>query len=303
MFVRQMSYLLALAREKHFTRAAESCCVTQSTLSSGLKALERELDLPLVLRGPRFIGLTLEGERVAAWAAHIVSDYENLKQDVAGLRSGLTGTLRLGVVPAAMPAVAKVTAPFCAQYPGLSVNVLSLTSAEIQVGLDKFELDAGITYLENEPLTKVRKFPLYDERYLLVAHIDSSVAQMSSVSWHDAAAENLCLLNESMQNRRILNNIAQSLGIKLSPSVTSNSYLAVCSHVCTGEWASIIPHSFSYIFRGCRELALVELVGPEQFQSIGIVVSERDPLSPVAHALLRYAGRLVAADPLVPALA
>lgn len=302
MFVRQMSYLLALAREKHFTRAAESCCVTQSTLSSGLKALERELDMPLVLRGPRFIGLTPEGERVAAWAAHIVSDYENLKQDVAGLRSGLTGTLRLGVVPAAMPAVAKLTAPFCAQYPGLSVNVLSLTSAEIQVGIDKFELDAGITYLENEPLTKVRKIPLYDERYLLVTHVDSSLAQRSSVSWRDAAAENLCLLNESMQNRRILNNFAQSLGIKLTPSVTSNSYLAVCSHVCTGEWASIIPHSFSYIFRGCRELALVELVGPEHSQSIGIVVSERDPLSPIAHALLRCAGRMVTTDPLVPAL-
>lgn len=301
MFVRQMSYLLALAREKHFTRAAESCCVTQSTLSSGLKALERELDMPLVLRGPRFIGLTPEGERVAAWAAHIVSDYENLKQDVAGLRSGLTGTLRLGVIPAAMPAVAKLTAPFCAQYPGLSVNVLSLTSAEIQVGIDKFELDAGITYLENEPLTKVRKIPLYDERYLLVTHIDSPLAQRSSVSWHDAAAENLCLLNESMQNRRILNNFAQSLGIKLTPSVTSNSYLAVCSHVCTGEWASIIPHSFSYIFRGCRELALVELVGPEHSQSIGIVVSERDPLSPIAHALLRCAGRMVVTDPLAPA--
>ncbi|RUP00359.1 LysR family transcriptional regulator [Hyphomicrobium sp.] len=303
MFVRQMSYLLALAREKHFTRAAESCCVTQSTLSSGLKALERELNMPLVLRGSRFIGLTPEGERVAAWAVHIVSDYENLKQDVAGLRSGLKGTLRLGVVPAAMPAVAKLTAPFCAQNPGLAVNVISLTSAEIQVGIDKFDLDAGITYLENEPLTKVRKIPLYEERYLLVTHIDSPLAQMPSVSWRDAAAENLCLLNESMQNRRILNNLARSFGIELIPSITSNSYLAICSHVCTGGWASIIPHTFSYIFRGCRELTFVELVGPKHSQSIGIVVSERDPLSPIAHALLRCAGRMVANNPLVPSLA
>ena len=60
MFVRQMSYLVALAREKHFSRAAECCHVTQSALSSGLKALERELDMRLVLRGPRFIGLTYD---------------------------------------------------------------------------------------------------------------------------------------------------------------------------------------------------------------------------------------------------
>lgn len=303
MFVRQMSYLLALAREKHFTRAAESCCVTQSTLSSGLKALERELDMPLVLRGSRFIGLTPEGERVAEWASQIVSDYENLKQDVIGLRSGLMGTLRLGVVPAAMPAVAKLTAPLCAQHPGLSVNVLSLTSGEIQIGIDKFQLDAGITYLDNEPLIKVRKVPLYDERYLLVTHVDSPLVQMPSVSWRDAASENLCLLNESMQNRRILNSLARSFGIELTPSVTSNSYLAVCSHVCTGEWASIIPHTFSYIFRGCKELAFIELVGPKYSQSIGVVVSERDPLSPFAHALLRCAGRMVANNPLVSAVA
>src|SRR4051812_15611054 len=93
LFVRQMSYLVALAREKHFSRAAERCHVTQSTLSSGLKALEHELDVPLVLRGPRFVGLTPEGERVVAWASQIISDYENLKQDVEGLREGLKGTL------------------------------------------------------------------------------------------------------------------------------------------------------------------------------------------------------------------
>ncbi|CCB65935.1 MULTISPECIES: LysR family transcriptional regulator [unclassified Hyphomicrobium] len=302
MFVRQMSYLVALAREKHFTRAAEKCHVTQSTLSAGLKALERELDMRLVLRGPRFIGLTPEGERVVAWASQIISDYENLKQDVAGLREGLKGTLRLGVIPAAMPAVAKLTSPFCAQHPGITVDVFSMTSAEIQAGIDKFELDAGLTYLENEPLANVRKTPLYRERYFLVTHVDSPLAQTDAISWKEAVTENLCLLNESMQNRRVLNKLAESLGLKLAPSVTSNSYLAICSHVCSGEWSSIIPHTFSYIFCGCKELALVELVDPKHSQSIGLVASNRDPLSPLAHALIRCASRLNQEDLFAPAL-
>lgn len=303
MFVRQMSYLVALAREKHFTRAAEKCHVTQSTLSAGLKALERELDMPLVLRGPRFIGLTPEGERVVTWASQIISDYANLKQDVAELRSGLKGKVRLGVVPAAMPVVAKLTSPFCAKHPGIAIDVVSMTSADIQSGIEKFEIDAGLTYLENEALPRVRKTELYRERYLFVTQIDSPLAGAKTVTWNDAVAHNLCLLNETMQNRRVLNKIAETLGLKLTPTITSNSYLAICSHVCTGEWASIIPHTFSYIFSGCKDLALIDLAGPRHSQPIGLVVSERDPLSPAALALVRCASRLRLDEHFAPALA
>ncbi|MBY0562330.1 MAG: LysR family transcriptional regulator [Hyphomicrobium sp.] len=292
MFVRQMSYLVALAREKHFGRAAERCHVTQSTLSSGLKALERELDMRLVIREPRFIGLTPEGERVVEWASQIISDYESLKQDVEGLRQGLKGILRLGVVPAAMPAVAKLTSPFCAKYPNVAIDIESMSSVQIQSALDKFEIDAGLTYLDNEPLSNVRRKPLYREHYLFVTHKDNPIAQSDTVTWRTAVSENLCLLQESMQNRRVLNNITRSLGLKLSPTITSNSFLAVCSHVCSGEWSSIIPHTFSYIFAGCNELALIDMVEPVHSQAIGLVASDRDPLTPLAHALMRCADRL-----------
>lgn len=86
MFVRQMSYLVALAREQDFREAAEACRVTQATLSAGLRDLERELDIPLVIREPDSIGLTAEGERVATWAHQVIADYEGLKQDLSGHR-------------------------------------------------------------------------------------------------------------------------------------------------------------------------------------------------------------------------
>ncbi|MBN8911382.1 MAG: LysR family transcriptional regulator [Rhizobiales bacterium] len=292
MFIRQMTYLVALAREKHFGRAADVCNVTQPTLSSGLKALERELDMRLVVREPRFMGLTPEGERVVEWAGQILADYESLKQDVEVFRSGLRGTLRLGVIPAAMPPVARLTRPFSAKYPQVTIDVQSMTSAEIQRGLDRLEIDAGLTYLENEPLSHVRKAALYSERYLFVTGRAGPWAAASSIAWQDAANENLCLLNESMQNRRVLNNLAHSAGVELAPSVTTNSFLAVCSHVCTGAWSSIIPHTFAYIFAGCEDLVLIDLVEPVHSQTIGLVASDRDPLSPLARALLTCAGRL-----------
>jgi len=292
MFLRQMSYLVALAREKHFAKAAEACHVTQSTLSAGLKALESQLDMRLVIREPRFSGLTPEGERVVEWAQQIIADFENLKQDVEGLKEGLKGTLRLGVIPAAMPAVAKLTLPFCTKHPHVTVDVQSMSSVQIQTGLDKFELDAGLTYLENEPLSNVRQKRLYRERYLFVTHIGSPIAQREEVTWRDAAQERLCLLHESMQNRRVLNKLTESLGLTLRPSITSDSFLSVCSHVSSGAWSSIVPHTFSLIFAGCKELALVKLIDPVHTQAIGLVVSDRDPLSPPALALMKCAARL-----------
>jgi len=292
MFIRQMTYLVALGREKHFGRAAEACNVTQSTLSAGLKALERELDMRLVIREPRFMGFTPEGERVVEWAAQIIADYASLRQDVEVFRSGLKGTLRLGVIPAAMPQIARLTGPFCAKHEHVTVDVQSITSAEIQRGLDKFELDAGITYLENEPLTHVRKAPLYRERYVFVTTRSGPWAGASCITWRDAVAENLCLLHEAMQNRRVLNNLAQSIGLELNPSVITNSFLGVCSHVCSGEWSSIIPHTFSYIFSGSEDLIMIDLVDPVHSQTIGLVASDRDPLPPLARALMHCAARL-----------
>ena len=292
MFVRQMTYLVALSREKHFGRAAEKCHVTQSTLSAGLQALERELDMRLVVRKPRFMGLTPEGERVVEWAHQIIADYQSLRQDVEGLRGGLKGVLRLGAIPAAMPAVALLTGPFWAKHPRVKIEVHSMTSAAIQRDLDEFKIDAGLTYLDNEPPQNVRKKELYSEHYVFVTSKRNRLAQAASVTWQEAVGENLCLLTEDMQNRRILNNITNSLGLTLRPTVTANSFLAVCSHVSRGDWSSIIPNTFAYIFRGCEDLALIGLVEPSHRQAIGLITSSRDPLPPLAKALSICAARL-----------
>ena len=68
MDIRQLQYLVALSREKHFTRAAQACHVSQPTLSGRIRQLEQELGVPIVERGHRFHGLTPDGERVLKWA-------------------------------------------------------------------------------------------------------------------------------------------------------------------------------------------------------------------------------------------
>lgn len=286
MLVRHLSYFVTLARERHFARAAEACNVAQPTLSAAIRKLEEDLEARLVIRDHRFVGLTPEGERVLAWGQQILTDYTSLREDLSRLRQGLVGTLRLGVIPAAMPSVSFLTSRFCSEHPAADVEIQSLNSRAIQRGLDAFEIDGGLTYLENEPLENVRCVPLYHEHYVFVTRREHRYASRKTITWNEAAAERLCLLSEDMQNRRILNSLAASIGSTLSPHVVSNSFLGIYSHLRHGEWSSIVPHTFSYMFGGIPDLVAIDLVEPVHSQAIGLVLSNRDPSIPMASALL-----------------
>lgn len=286
MFLRHLSYFVALAREKHFARAADACHISQPTLSAAIRKLEDDLEVRLAIRGHRFLGLTAEGGRVLAWAQQILNDYDGLRIDLTGLKSGLSGSLRLGVIPAAMPMVSCLTERFSSTHPAATVEVTSMTSRSIQKGLDSFEIDAGVTYLDNEPLEHVRRIPLYKERYIFVTSVGSRHEGRSTISWREASRERLCLLSEDMQNRRIINAVFESLEIKAKPPVVSNSFLGICSYLRHGGFASIVPHTFFYVFAGSRDLVGIDLVEPMHGQVIGLVLTDRDPVPPMANALI-----------------
>ncbi|BAI76254.1 transcriptional regulator (plasmid) [Azospirillum sp. B510] len=291
MLVRHLSYFVTLAREKHFARAAEACNVAQPTLSAAIRKLEEDLQVPLVVRGHRFLGLTPEGETVLAWGRQILTDYESLRADLSGLRQGLTGTLRLGVVPTAMPAVSALTTRFAAAHPAATVEIRSMTSRAIRQGVDAFELDGGLTYLDGEPLDTVRHIPLYRERYAFATHRGNRHAGRGTMSWAEAVGERLCLLHEDMQNRRILNRIAASAGLSIEAAVVSDSFLGVFSHLMRGEWSSIVPHSFGPMFGRPADLALIDLVEPAVSQLVGLMLSKREPPSPMTQALALAAAK------------
>lgn len=291
MLLRHLHYLVAVANERHFARAAESCDVKQPTLSSGIKQLEEELGLLIVRRGQRFQGFTPEGERVLAWARLILSDAASLRQDAAGLREGLVGRLRMGAIPTALPVVSALTAPFALEHPHVVITVLSLTSIDIQHGLGDFSLDAGVTYLENEPLIGVRAIPLYHERYFLFSSADGPFSGRTSVSWREAAGTPLCLLTPDMQNRRILNAHFREVGAVPRPSVETNSVITLCSHLRTGHWSSVLPQAFFPLFGDPSGLRAIPLVEPDVSHRVGLVVPDREPLTPSARHLVDLVGR------------
>jgi DNA-binding transcriptional LysR family regulator len=285
MLLRHLRYFSALAREKHFAHAARACNISQPTLSGAISTLEEELCVRLVVRGRRFLDLTPEGRVVLDGARQLLANEDSLRHGLESLRGGLTGVLRLGVIPAAMPVVGLLTEPFCAAHPAASVEIHSISSKAIQADLDAFELDAGLTYLDNEPLSHVRRLPLYFERYLLATAAAGPFGGRTQIGWREASALRLCLLSDDMQNRRILNSVFGMQGVDVRPDVVSNSFLGILSHLRTGVWSSIVPHTFSHLFGEQRDIALIPLIEPIHTQSIGLVTSDLEPPPPMARAL------------------
>ena len=286
MFLRQMEYLVALNRERHFGRAALACHVSQPALSAAIRTLERELGLPLVRRGHRFEGITPEGQRVLVWARRMVSDARGLDQDVSRLRGGLEGTLRLGAIPTALAASTLVTIPFRERHPRARVEIRSMTSREIARGLATAELDAGFTYLENEPLTDVESTPLWRERYLLLTGTEGPLpAAAEEASWASASALPLCLLTTDMQHRRIVDDAFAAAGVSPQPVLETNSVSTLIAHARTGL-PGITAQTWLIAHHLPDDLRALPLVRPAIEHTVGLVTASGAQPSPIVSALL-----------------
>ncbi|MGO4713377.1 LysR family transcriptional regulator [Bradyrhizobium sp. 2TAF24] len=289
----KLEFLLALAREQHFGRAAEFCGVSQPTLSAGIKQLEESLGLLLVNRGSRFQGFTPEGERVLDWARRIVGDARAMRQDVDAMKHGLVGHIKIAAIPTALAMTATLTTPFRAKHPGVKFTILSSTSIEVLRLLENLEVDAGLTYLDNEPLGNVNTVPLYLEQYRLLTAPDGELGDRETVTWAEVGNIPLCLLTPNMQNRRIIDQLLQRAGATASPTLESNSMIVLYAHVRTGRWASVMPARLAETLGLTDKVRSIPIVEPSSVHSIGLVVADRDPMTPLVAALTEEA-RLLA---------
>lgn len=211
------------------------------------------------------------------------------------LRHGLAGNLRIGVIPTALPMAADLTTPFNRRHPNVRLTILSRTSAEILTGIERLDLDAGITYLDNEPLGRVTQVPLYSEFYRLLCAPGSAFATRERVTWAELAGAPLCLLTSDMQNRRIVNQHLSEAGVTAAPMVESNSTIALLTHVMGGEWVSVLPKKLADLFAQSGRLVAVPIIAPEAEHLVGLIATHRDPPTPLIAALLDAARRIAEA--------
>lgn len=290
----RLEMFLVLSRTRHFGKAAEEIGVTQPTLSAAIRQLEDQLGVMLVLRGSRFQGLTPEGKRVLDWARQIVGDARTMREEMRTAKQGLSGNLRLAVIPTALTTASRLTHRFVEKNPNVRLTILSEPSNRILELLEDLQIDAGVTYMDNEPLGRVVTVPLYDERYVLLVRSDSPLAGRRHIGWADLGDVPLCLLTPEMQNRRIISDHLSEAGVDVTPEVESNSTIVLVSQILLGGLASILPDRMAETFTRDGSLVAIPIRDPDWRHKVGLVAPYREPHTPVLAALVREARRSAA---------
>ncbi|RYX96990.1 MAG: LysR family transcriptional regulator [Comamonadaceae bacterium] len=290
-----LRYLAALEEHKHFGRAAQACHITQPALSNALRALEREFGTVIVRRGRNFEGFTPEGLRVLASAQRMLHERELLQQD---LDSGLgkpQGSLTIGAVPTAMPIVARFCALLQARYPGIAPTVRSMSSNELETGLESLTLDMGLGYTDrlraNGP--SLRQIPQYTEHYFFVRRAEKPHPERLQIgpamTWTEASRHPLCMLTREMHNRTIVEAAFAEAGVQSRPGIETNSILTLALSVVEGNVCTVMPGGLVGAVRGYRELEALPLVGPDVRTAIGFMAQSGNRPSRTLQAALALA--------------
>jgi DNA-binding transcriptional LysR family regulator len=286
LFIRQLEYLVTLAREKHFAKAAEACHVSQPALSSAIRGLEKELGVMIVQRGRRFLGLTPEGERVLAWAQQTLASLSYMREDASSAKASMAGTLRVGAIPTTMTVAAFLTGPCFSAYPNIRFTLSSLTADAIVNLLDQFELDLGLTYLDDTVIEGFEKLHLFDERYVLLA--DRRVSLEPSLTWEQAAQLPMCLLTGKMRNRQVIDAAFRRAGVTPTVVLETDSLFSLYAHVSEAGLFSIVPHSLLNFF-DLKNRVQARPVVPQLTRSIGLIARNQPALAPITGALWEIA--------------
>ena len=278
MFIRQLEYLVTLAREKHFAKAAEICHVSQPALSSGIRSLEKELDVMIVQRGRRFLGLTAEGERVLTWAQQTLDSLSHMREDASAAKSNMAGTLRIGAIPTTMTVAAFLTGPCLTAYPNIRYTLSSLSAEAIVSRLDRFEIDLGLTYLDDKVIEGFEKLHLFEERYVLLAGHNASLG--STLTWEEAARLPLCLLTAQMRNRQVIDAAFRRAGVQPAVVLETDSLFSLYAHVSEAGLFSIVPHSLLNFFDLANRVRAISL-SPPLTRAIGLIARNQPSLAPI----------------------
>jgi LysR family hydrogen peroxide-inducible transcriptional activator len=194
MTLTELRYIVAVARERHFGRAAEACFVSQPTLSVAIKKLEEELDCKVFERGGSEVSVTPLGEEIVRQAQQVIEQAQGIKEIAKRGKDPLSGALRLGVIytigPYLLPDLVKQAIALTPQMPlMLQENFTAKLLDMLRTG----ELDCAIM-AEPFPDTGLAVAPLYDEPFVVAMPKHHPLAERTSIPAEELKRETMLLL-------------------------------------------------------------------------------------------------------------
>ena len=239
--LRQLRYLLALAEHLNFTRAAEACFVSQSTLSTGLKELEATLGVQLVERDKQSVALTAVGEQVLARARQVLTAAEDLSDFAADAARPMQGQLRLGVIPTIAPFVLPAVMPALREkFPQLQLALREDLTAHLLERLRNRQLDFALIALPYDT-ADLRVLPLYKDKFWLVGRESDASITGRAIQLSTEWTERLLLLEEGHCLREHALQACRATEVASVDGMEATSLLTLVQMVASGMGVALLP--------------------------------------------------------------
>jgi LysR family transcriptional regulator, hydrogen peroxide-inducible genes activator len=274
--LRQLRYLAALARHRHFGRAAEDCSVTQPALSMQIRDLEREIGAALVERRPDGIVLTDIGTDVAQRAERVLAATRDLV-DFARHRDLLSGRLRFGIIPTLAPYVLPRVLPrLQVLHPQLRLEVRETQTKLLLEELTAGALDCVMLALPVDG-ADVETLPLFDDPFLLAVPAGEALPARRRVGIGDVDQSRLILLEEGHCLRDQALAFCATRGGERPASLGATSLATVMQMVANGYGVTLVPEVAVDAELHDKRVKLLRFAEPEPGRSIGLVWRRTSP--------------------------
>jgi LysR family hydrogen peroxide-inducible transcriptional activator len=239
--LRQLQYLVAVADKLSFTRAAQACFVTQSTLSAGLRELEASLGTRLVERDRQRVLMTPIGLEVARRARDILAAAQDLAELAAQARAPMAGLLRLGVIPTIAPFLLPPTLEeLHSRYPDLRLALREDLTANLLARVEDGQLDMALIALPVDTGALLVE-PLFDDELWFVGRTQDPEANAKAVNADASLTERLLLLEEGHCLRDHALYACSAAPNRATKRVEATSLLTLVQMVRSGLGVALVP--------------------------------------------------------------
>jgi LysR family hydrogen peroxide-inducible transcriptional activator len=271
MTLQQLEYVLALDKTRHFVRAAESCGVTQPTLSAMIQKLEDEMDCKIFDRSRQPIEPTEIGKQIISQAQVIIYQVNQLKESIQSVKKSLSGSLNLAIIPTIAPyLLPRFISLFKRMYPDIQLKVSELHTDTIVEKLRIAEIDMAIlsTPLEDPRILEV---PLYYEKFVAYISPVEPIYERTELSANDMPLDRLWVLEEGHCLRNQVFNFCHE-----KPNHNSiyeaGSIDTLVKIVDLNGGYTIIPELHVELLSEKQKLNLREIIKPEATREISVVI-------------------------------
>jgi LysR family hydrogen peroxide-inducible transcriptional activator len=268
--LRQLRYLQALVRYRHFGRAAEACAISQPALSMQIRDLEKELGVELVERRPGEAALTDVGLEVARRGERVLAATRDLVDFARHRGRILSGRLKLGIIPTLAPYVLpKVLPNLQARYPDLTVELRETQTKALIEELAAGELDAIMLALPL-PDAEIETIRLFDDAFLLAVPADDPLPRSARVNPREIDQQRLILLEEGHclrdQALAYCATAQQHMPLRLG----ATSLATVMQMVANGYGVTLVPEVAVDVEVRDERVKLLRFTAPEPGRTIGL---------------------------------